>query len=115
MASPVNEDFWNSITQLSNKSVLNKQPQTLLQWKLYMSSEYVLNWHPSNEVNSNQILSWLLRRYGSNDSNLIKDRISSLNKTIDDCIMNENFDLGKNVSIIFSNSRDGYMAVNNLS
>ena len=110
MVSPVNEDFWNLVTQSTDKLIQKKfgNPQTLLQWKLYMSSENVKNWHPSDQVSNDQILSWLLKRYGSHDSTLIMDRISCLTKTIDDCIMNKSFDLSKNVSVIFSNGRDRY-------
>ncbi len=107
MVSPVNEDFWNLMTQQSSKTSFI-HPQTLLQWKSYISSEYVLNWHPSHQVSSDQMLSWLLRRYDSNDLDLIADRIRCLTKTIDDCIMSEKFNLDKNVSIIFSNGRDRY-------
>ena len=110
MISPVNEDFWNQITNISiNRN--NCFPKTLLQWKSYLSNEVVLKWHiysskDNLNPNSNFFISWLLKRYGS-DKNLVKERIDYLMKTIDDCIMNiDSFDLNEDVSIIFSNGRN---------
>ena len=108
MSSPVNDNFWNLITQLSNKRrrVFSK-PNTLLEWKSYISTEYVLNWDPLNHEND-ELMTWFVKRYGLNDPALISDRIQCLKKTIDDCIMKNTFDMNKKVFIVFCNGRDRY-------
>ena len=114
MAAPVNEDFWNLITQMPNDLSLNETkssfPETLIQWKSYLSSRSLLNSVHSKIISDEiPLLNWFTRRYGSGDPSLIIDRINCLIKTIDDCIMNEDkFDLNKNIAIVFSNGRDRY-------
>jgi hypothetical protein len=115
MISPVNEDFWNLIIQLkTSNSTLKCPPQTLLEWKNYLTSQNLANWHATDHSNMNlnnsNLISWFVKRYSLEDPTLIQDRIQCLIKTIDDCIMQtENkFDLNAHVSIIFSNGRDRY-------
>jgi hypothetical protein len=112
MGSPVDEQFWSYLSSLDCLLVnedSTKLPTTLLEWKHLISAlKYSKSDYLKFSQSKNPLVSLFKQRYGLEDSSLVQERLHSLEKTLDDCIRTQNFDLNAKISLVFSNGRDRY-------